>query len=108
MRLTTAVPNSRRLDRFYLTPQAGVSKDAAVACIKKWRGDRAIFKSYGVPALEKLAALAVRIVGAAVHRQHDHLGADIDPRIEVGDVFIGQAQATRGDVGADGVRRVGA
>jgi hypothetical protein len=26
---------------------------------------------------------AIRTVGAAVHRQHDHLGADVDPRIAV-------------------------
>ncbi|GCC46022.1 hypothetical protein chiPu_0030038, partial [Chiloscyllium punctatum] len=38
--------------------------------------------------------------GATVgHRQHDHLGADADPRIEVGDVLIGEAQATGGDMG---------
>ena len=41
-------------------------------------------------------------IGAAVHRQHDHLGADLNAGIEVDDVFIGQAQAAGGDAGADG------
>src|SRR5882724_13344202 len=35
---------------------------------------------------QQSAPPAVRSVGAAVHRQHDHLGADVDPRIEIGDV----------------------
>jgi len=43
---------------------------------------------------------AVRTVGAAVHRQHDHLGADVDPRIENRDVFIGKADATGRHAGA--------
>src|ERR1700726_2711552 len=54
------------------------------------------------------AVLAARIVGAAVHRQYDHLGADIDAGIKVGDVIIGQADATGRNMGADGPRRLGA
>src|SRR4051794_31165985 len=71
---------------------------------QKWRGDRAIFPT---ACRERSAALAVRIVGAAVHGQYDHLGADADPRIEIADVFIGETQAARGDVRADRLRRVG-
>src|SRR4051812_26459114 len=48
-------------------------------------------------------------IGAAIrHRLHDHLGADVDPRVEVGNVFIGEAQAAGGNVGADRLRSVGA
>jgi hypothetical protein len=33
-------------------------------------------------------------IGATIrHRQHDHLGADADPRIEIRDVFVGEAEA---------------
>src|SRR5882672_4807523 len=39
---------------------------------------------------------------------HDHLGADRDTLIEVGDVGVDQPEATGGDGGADGVRSVGA
>ena len=46
------------------------------------------------------------LLRAAVHRQHDHLGADIDPRIEIGDVFIGETDAPGRYMGADGLRRV--
>ena len=49
----------------------------------------------------ELAPLAVRIVGAAVHRQHDYLGTDVDPRIEIGNVFVGEADATGRNLGAD-------
>ena len=42
---------------------------------------------------ENSALLAGRILGAAIHRQHDHLGADVDARIEVGDILVGQADA---------------
>src|SRR5258705_6602464 len=62
----------------------------------------------GLSSAIPLAALAVRIVGAAVYRQHDHLGADVDAGIEVCDVFIGEADATGRNPGADGLRRIGA
>src|SRR3984893_14654003 len=53
--------------------------------------------------------LALPKFGAALgHRQHDHLGADVDAGVEVGDVVIGQADAAGGDVLADGVGGVGA
>ena len=55
-----------------------------------------------------LAAPAVKTVGAVIHRQHDNFGTDADPRIEIGDVFIGEADAAGRDVGADGRWRVGA
>src|SRR5258707_186596 len=54
-----------------------------------------------------LPALFAGVVGTAVHRQHDHLGADVDAGIEIGDVFVGEADAGRGDVGADAHRGVG-
>ena len=41
-------------------------------------------------------------------RQHHHLGADGDAAEQVGDVFIGQANAARGDELADGRGIVGA
>ena len=48
-------------------------------------------------------------IGAAIrHRQHDHLGADADPRIEIRDVLVGEAEAARGNTGADRLRRIGA
>src|SRR5215472_4004563 len=34
------------------------------------------------------------VVGATLHRQHDHLGADADARVEIGDVLVGEADAT--------------
>jgi len=61
-----------------------------------------------VAGVGESAPLAVRTVGAAVHRQHDHLGAAVDSRIEIGDVFVGKADATGRHPGADGPRRVGA
>src|SRR5260370_37115385 len=62
----------------------------------------------GLSSAIPLAALAVRIVGAAVHRQYDHLGADVAAGIEVCAVFIGEADATGRKPGADGLRRIGA
>jgi hypothetical protein len=41
----------------------------------------------------QISADDVTEIGAAFLRQHDHLGADIDAGIEVGDVFIGEADA---------------
>src|SRR6266436_7702299 len=74
---------------------------------QKWRRSGATLFS-GLSSAIPLPVLAVRIVGAAVHRQHDHLGADLDPRIEIGDVLIGETDATGRNLGADGLRRVGA
>jgi hypothetical protein len=45
----------------------------------------------------ELTRLAVRIVGAAVHRQHDYLGTYVDPPW-IGNVCIGEADATRSDL----------
>jgi len=46
----------------------------------------------------ELTPLAVRSVGAAVHRLHDYLGTDVDPRIEIGNICVGEADATRLDL----------
>jgi hypothetical protein len=43
--------------------------------------------------IDVISADDVTQIGAAFLRQHDHLGADIDAGIEVGDVFIGEADA---------------
>src|SRR3954452_16186337 len=42
------------------------------------------------------------------HRQHHDFGADINAGVEIGDVVIGQADATGRDVLADGIGCVGA
>ena len=47
-------------------------------------------------------------IGAAVHRQHNHLGAEADTRIQVRDIFVGEADAAQGYMRADRLRRVGA
>jgi hypothetical protein len=55
---------------------------------KTLRRTNAVFVSLKfrpVVRASKPTPLAVRIVGAAVHRQHDYLGTDVDPRIEIGD-----------------------
>src|SRR5260370_20777883 len=62
----------------------------------------------GLSSAIPLPALAVRILGAAVHRQHDHLGADLDSRIEIGDLRIVETDATGRNLRAEGLRRVGA
>src|SRR5882724_13054766 len=54
------------------------------------------------------ATRAHRVLGAAVHRQYDHLGANADPRIQISDILVGEADAAGRDVSADGLRRVGA
>src|SRR5262245_11663287 len=57
--------------------------------------------------LKRSAALVVCVVGAAVHRQHDHLGADVNARVQIHHVLVGQTQAAGRHASADGVRRVG-
>src|SRR5262249_20692262 len=46
--------------------------------------------------------------GALLARQHHHAGADLHPRVEVGDVLIGEADAVRRYEAADGRGLVGA
>src|ERR1044072_9408694 len=55
-----------------------------------------------------LADGAAEIGAAMRHRQHDRLGSDVDPRIEIADVLVGEAEAAGGNAGADRLRRVGA
>src|SRR6266567_8146718 len=87
------------------------------------RGDRTSRYAEG---RQDLAAKSLVARGAKAHRrrdqrtrgrrfdsmvggvEHDHLGADIDAAVEVGDVVIGEADAAGRHAGADGGRRVGA
>jgi hypothetical protein len=72
----------------------------------KWRRTSAIFHSMSLAGGLRANPLAVRIVGAVVHRQRHYLGTDVDPRIEIGNVFVGEADATGRNLGADGRWRV--
>src|SRR5437867_2964193 len=57
--------------------------------------------AFSVSIVLRLADGAAEIGAAIRHRQHDHLGADADPRIEIADVFVGEAEAAGGNAGAD-------
>src|SRR3954469_5949853 len=58
-------------------------------------------------AVRKILAEDAAEIGAAVHRQHDYFGADIDAGIQVRDVLVGEADAAGRYPGADGAGRVG-
>ena len=48
---------------------------------------------FALRSADDLADGAAEIGAAIRHRQHDHLGADADPRIEIADVLVGEAEA---------------
>jgi hypothetical protein len=56
-----------------------------------------VFEISSSGGASELTRLAVHIVGAAVHRQHDYLGTYVDPA-RIGNVCIGEADATRSDL----------
>src|ERR1700722_6853896 len=54
----------------------------------------------------RLAARATTGIDPVLRRQHDDFGADVDATVEVHDVLVDEADATRRHVVADGFRRV--
>jgi hypothetical protein len=53
----------------------------------------------------ELTPLAAHIAGAAVHRLHDYLGTDCDPRLDRKQLR-GEVDATGRNAGDDGLRRI--